>query len=151
MLTLLPNHCVTAHSSVLFNSFPASDTSLCSAKVFLPLRNTIQVFFFCFHWLSFDSKENAPFLPKAFNYSCADHDCFHDLFRDVQWENICNVVGSATFFVWGFVLAFMYVSHIRIIESNLFAYFQAAYVPGIARINHFLRFYQHSKSTVSKC
>ena len=54
------------------------------------------------------------------------------------------------FFVWGFVLAFMYVSHIRIIESNLFAYFQAACVPGIARINHFLRFYQHSKSTVFK-
>ena len=54
------------------------------------------------------------------------------------------------FFVWVFVLAFMYASHIRIIESNLFAYFQAVCVPGIARINHFLRFYQHSKSTVSK-
>ena len=53
--------------------------------------------FYClsFHWLSINSKRDAPFHHIAYDYSRADWDGHHDHLRDGQWEDIFKLSVSA--------------------------------------------------------
>ena len=73
-----------------------------------------------FHWLSVKLKSGWHIFFIAFDYSCADWDCFHDHLRDIQWEDIKLVLLLLlVHFLSGFRLVLIYISFIINVRSSL--------------------------------
>ena len=83
------------HSPALLDLFLSSDTSICSAMVFLPLENSDDVVVSVSIDFPLNSKWEGPFLCIAYDYSFADWNSLYDHLRDVPWEDIFKLGASA--------------------------------------------------------
>ena len=90
--TQIPN--CDCHSPALLDLFLSSDTSICSAMVFLPLENSDHVVVSVSIDFPSNSKWDAPFLCIAYDYSFADWNSLYDHLRDVPWEDIFKLGAS---------------------------------------------------------
>ena len=84
-----------SHIPALLNLFLSSDASICSTMSFPPLRNSDHVVVSVSIDFPSNSQQDAPFHRVAYDYSRADWDSLHDHLRDVPWEDIFNLGGSA--------------------------------------------------------
>ena len=91
---LLGSHC-DSHSPVLLDFFLSSDASICSTTAFAPFRNSDHVVVSVSIDFPTNSQQNVPFHRIAYDYSCADWDGLRDHLRDVPWEDIFKLGGSA--------------------------------------------------------
>ena len=91
--TQIPN--CDCHSPALLDLFLSSDTSICSAMVFLPLENSDHVVVSVSIDFPSNSKWDALFLCIAYDYSFADWNSLYDHLRDVPWEDIFKLGASA--------------------------------------------------------
>ena len=76
-----------SHSFALLDFFISSDTSIYSTMTFPPFRNSDHVVS-VFIDFPINSKQDAPFHCRAYDYSCTDLDVLHDHLRDVPLEDI---------------------------------------------------------------
>ena len=75
-----------SHSSAILDLFLFSDTSICSAMAFPPLRNSDHVLVSVSIGFPSGSQRDAPFHRTAYEYSRADWDGLRgDHLRDVPW------------------------------------------------------------------
>ena len=90
----------------------------------------------------------------TFDYSHADWDCLRDHLRDVPLEDIFKIGASTAaseFSEWVQVGIDVYVPHRKYqVKPQLPPCFSAACAAVIVHRNHFFRFYQKEKSSVSK-
>ena len=84
-----------SHIPALLDLFLSSDASICSTMSFPPLRNSDHVVVSVSIDFPSNSQQDAPFHRVAYDYSRADWDSLHDHLRDVPWEDIFNLGGSA--------------------------------------------------------
>ena len=85
-LTRIPD--CDSHSLALLDLFLSCDTSSCSAMVFILLGNSGHVVVSVSIDFPSNSKWDAPFHCKAYDYSHADWDILCDHLRDIPWEDI---------------------------------------------------------------
>ena len=84
-----------SHSPALLDLFLSSDASICSTMAFPPLGNSDHVVVSVSIDFPSYSQQDALFHHVAYDYSCADWDSLHDHLRDVPWEDIFKLSGSA--------------------------------------------------------
>ena len=105
---------------------------------------------------SSNSKWDAPFHCISYDCSCADQDCLCDHLRDVPWEDIFKLNAPATAADGEFceqvqVGIDIYISHRKYqVKPHSCPWFSDACATAIVHRNHFLRFYQHNKSSERK-
>ena len=88
---------------------------------FPPLGNSDHVVFSVSIDFPSNSKRDAPFHSRGYDYSCADWDGLRDHLRDVPWEDIFDLSASAAaseFCEWVQV-GIMYITIIVNIRSSL--------------------------------
>ena len=109
-----------SHSPALLDSFPSSETSICSTMAFPPLGNSNHVVSVSIDFPS-NSQWDAPFHYIAYDYSRADWYGLCDHLRDVPWEDIFKLGASLLLlnFVIGFRLALVDISLVEKIRSRL--------------------------------
>ena len=83
-----------SHSPALLDLFLSSDASICSIKVFPPLRNSDVVVSGSIDF-PINSKQGDPFHSMAYDYFCVDWDGLCDHLRDVPLEDIFKLSASA--------------------------------------------------------
>ena len=83
-----------SHSPTLLDLSLPSDASICSTMAFPPLGNSDVVVSVSIDFPSY-SRQDAPFHRIAYDYSCADWEGLRDHLRDVPWEDIFKLSGSA--------------------------------------------------------
>ena len=98
-----------------------------------------------------NSQWNAPFYRIAYDYSRADWDGLRDHLRDVPWEDIFKLGGSAAaseFCEWVQVGIYVYIPHRKYqVKPHSSPWFSAACAVAIVCRNHFFRLYQKDKSS----
>ena len=117
--TCIPDY--GSHSPAFLDLFVSSDASICPPMAFPPLGNSDLVLVSVSIDFPSYSQRDAPFHGIAYDCSLANWDGLRDHLRDVPWENILKLSGSAAarkFCEWVKV-ELMYISHIEIIRSNL--------------------------------
>ena len=110
-----------SHSPALLDLFISSDASICSTMAFPPLGNSNHVVVSVSIDFPINSKWGAPFHYITYDYCRADWDGLQDHLKDVSWEDIFKLSGSAATsnFVSGFRLELMYTSLIVSIRLSL--------------------------------
>ena len=143
-----------SHSPALLDFFLSSDNSICSAMAFSPLRNSDHVVVSVSIDFPSNSKQNALFHCIAYDYFCADWDGLCDHLRDVPWEYIFKVSGSAAASEFCDWVQLGINAHIPQRKYQVKPYsspwFLAACAAAIVHRNHFFRLYQQNKSLESK-
>ena len=121
---------------------------------FPPLGNSDHVVFSVSIDFPRNSKQDTPFHRVAYDYSCADWQGHCDHLRDVSWEDIFTLSGSAAaseFCEWVQVGIDVYIPHRKYqVKPHSSPWFSAAFAAAIIHRNHFFCLYQHSKSSESK-
>ena len=87
-----------------------------------------------------NSKQDAPFHPVAYDYSCADWDSLCDHLRRVPWDNIFKLSASVAseFYDWFQVGIDVYIPHPKYqVKSHSTLWFSAACAVAI-EINFFI-------------
>ena len=97
------------------------------------------------------SQPDAPFHSIAYDYSRDDWDGLHDYLRDVPWENIFKLSGSAAaieFCEWVHVGIDVHIPHRKYqVKPHPSPWFSAGCVAAIVHRNHFFNLYQKDKSS----
>ena len=121
---------------------------------FLPLENSDHVDVSVSIDFPSNSQRDALFHHIAYDYSRADWDGLHDHSRDVLWEDIFKLGGSAAgieFCEWVQVGIDVYISHRKYqVKPHSSPWFSAACAAAIVHRNHFFHLYQREKSSDSK-
>ena len=112
-LTWIPE--CDSHSPALLDLFLSSDASICSTMAFPPLENPDHVVVSVSIDFAKNSKKDALFYHKAYDYSCADWDGLHDHLRDVQWDTfkLSASAAASEFCEWIQVGMDIYIPHHR--------------------------------------
>ena len=120
-LVNFPTRIPDSHNSALLDLFLSSDASICFTMAFPPFGNSDHVVILVSIDFPLNSQQDVPFHLIAYDYSFADWDGLCDHLRDVQWEDILDLLLLLLLvsFVSGFRLELMYVSLIEIIRSSL--------------------------------
>ena len=130
-----------SHSSALLDFFLSSDASICSSMAFPPLGNSDHVIVSVSSDFPSNSQRDALFHHIAYDYSRADWDGLHDHLRDVLWEDIFKLGGSAAgieFCEWVQVGIDVYISHRKFhVKPCSSPWFSAACGATIVHRNHF--------------
>ena len=150
-LTWIPE--CDSHSPALLDLFLSSDASICSTMAFPPMENPDHVVVSVSIDFATNSKKDALFYHKAYDYSCADWDGLHDHLRDVPWDTIKLSASAAAseFCEWIQVGMDIYILHHRYqVKLHLSPQFSAAYATVTVHRNHFFHLNQESKSSESK-
>ena len=125
-----------------------------SSDAFPPLANSNHVLVSVSIDFRSDSKWDAPFHRRDYDYSRADWDSSCDHLRDVPWEDIFKLSASAAsseFFDWVQVGTDVYIPHRKYeVKPHSSPWFSAACVAAIVHRNHFFHLYQQNKSFESK-
>ena len=103
-----------SYSPALLDFFLSSDASICSTMAFPPLGNSDHVFVSVSIDFPSNSQQDAPFHCIACDYYGADWDDLCDNLRDVPWEDIFKLGGSAAaseFCAWVQVGVDVYIPH----------------------------------------
>ena len=87
-----------------------------------------------------NSKWDAPFQCIAYDCSYADWDALHDHLREAPWEDIFNLVASATASEFCELIRIdVYIPHHKYqVKSHLFSWFLGACAAAIVHRNKFL-------------
>ena len=110
-----------SHGPALLDLFLSFDASICSTMAFPPLENSDHVVVSVSIDFPSNSYWDAPFYRIAYDYSCAHWDGLHGHLRDVPWEDIFKLGGSAAasvFCEWVQVGIDVYIPH-RKYQINL--------------------------------
>ena len=102
-----------SHSPALLDLFLSFDASICSTMAFPPLANFDHVVVSVSIDFLSNSQRDTPFHCIAYDYSRADWDGLRGHLRDVPWEDIFRVSGSAAaskFWEWVRVGIGVYIS-----------------------------------------
>ena len=141
------------HSPALLDLFLSSDASICSTMAFPPLANSDYVVVSVSIDFPFNSKGDAPFHHKAFDYSRADWDSHCDHLRNVPWEDIFKLSPSAAaseFCEWVQVGIDVDIPHSKYqVKPHSSPWFSATCGAVIVHRNHFC-LYEQNKSYKSK-
>ena len=142
------------HSPALLDLLLSSDASTCSIMAFPILGNSDHLIVSVSIDYPSNSKWDAPFHHKDYNYSCADWDGLHDHLRNAPWENIFKLNASAAASI------FCELVHVGIdvciphrtyqVKPHLSPWFSAACAAAIVHRNPFFRLYQQNQSSESK-
>ena len=84
-----------SHSPALLDLFISSDANIRFTNALFPLGNSDHVVVSVSIDFPSYSQRDAPFHCIAYDYSRADWDGFRDHLRDVPWQNIFKLSGSA--------------------------------------------------------
>ena len=112
VLTRIPD--CDSHSLAVLDLFLFSGISICSTMTFPSFRNSDQVVVSVSIYFLINSKQDAPFHRRAYDYSRADWDGLCDHFRNVPWEDIFKLGASAAaskFCEWVQVGIDVYIPH----------------------------------------
>ena len=143
-----------SHSLALLDLFYSSDASICYTMAFPPLGNSDHVVVSVSIDFRINSKQDTPFHRVAFDYSHTDWDGLRDHLRDVPWEEIFQLSGSAAsskFCEWFQVGIDVYFPHRKYqVKPHSSSWFSAACAAAIVHRNHFFCLYQQNKSSESK-
>ena len=108
---------------------------------FPPLGNADHVFVSVSSNFPSNSQQDALFHCIAYYYSCADWDGLCDHLRDVPWEDIFKLIGSAAnseFCEWVSVAIDVYIPHCKYqVKPHSLPLFSAACAAAIVHRNHF--------------
>ena len=142
-----------SHSPALLDLFLSSDASICSTMAFPPLGNSDHVVSVSIDFPS-NSQQDALFHCIAHDYSGADWDGLCDHLRDVPWEDIFKLGGSAAaseFCEWVQVGIDVYIPHGKYqVKPHSSPWFSAACAAAIVYKHHFFHLHQKDKSFDSK-
>ena len=101
-----------------------------------------------------NSKRDAQFQRKTYDYSPADWDGLRDHFRGVSWENISKFSAPAPvspFFEWVQVGIYVYIPHCKNhVKTYLSPWFLRNCAAAIIHRNYFFWLYQENESSESK-
>ena len=138
----------------LLDLFICSDASIYSTMAYPALGNSDLVFVSISVDLPSNSKRDAQFQRKTYDYSPADWDGLRDHFRGVSWENISKFSAPAPvspFFEWVQVGIYVYIPHCKNhVKTYLSPWFLRNCAAAIIHRNYFFRLYQENESSESK-
>ena len=115
-LSFLLGYLVLTFSYALLDLFLSSDAGICSTMALPPVGNSDHVAVSVSMDFLSNSKGDAPFHHKAYDYFHADWDGLRDHLRDVPWEDIFKLTAcAATSEFYGKVQSGIdiYIPHIR--------------------------------------
>ena len=131
------------HSPPSLDSFISSDAIICSTIAFPPLGNSNHVVVSVSIDVPSDSQQDALFHCIAYDYSHADWDGLCDNLRDVPWEDVFKLGGSAAaskFCEWVQVGTDVYIPHRKYqVKPRSSPWFSAACAAAIVHRNYFFR------------
>ena len=140
-----------SHSPAFLDFFLSSNTSICSAMAFPPLGNSDHVVVSVSIDFPSNSQQDALLHCIADYYSRADWDDLLDHLRDIPWEDIFKLGGSAaasTFCGWVQVGIDVYIPHRKYqAKSYSSPWFSTACTAAIVLKNHFFHLCQKDKSS----
>ena len=121
-----------SNSPALLNLFLSSDISICSTMTFPPLGNSDHVVLSASMDFSSNSKRDAPFYCKAYDYFCADWDGLQDHLRKISLSSVLLLLQAGID---------AYIPYRKYhIKSHPSPWFSAAYAAAIVHRNHFFSF-----------
>ena len=129
-LTWIPDY--DSHSTAPLDLFLSSDASICSTMTFPPLGNSDHVVLSASMDFSSNSKRDAPFYRKAYDYFCADWDGLQDHLRKISLSSVLLLLQAGID---------AYIPYRKYhIKSHPSPWFSAAYAAAIVHRNHFFSF-----------
>ena len=136
-----------SYNPVPLDLFISSDISICSTMAFPPLGNSDHVVVPVSIDFPSNSKQDASFHRRAYDYSCADWDHLHDRLRDVPWEAIFEDIfklrtsaAASEFCEWAQVGIDVYIPHHKYqVKPHSSPWFSATCAAAIVHRNHFFR------------
>ena len=138
----------------LLDLFICSDASIYSTMAYPALGNSDLVFVSISVDLPSNSKRDAQFQRKTYDYSPADWDGLRDHFRGVSWEDISKFSAPAPvspFFEWVQVGIYVYIPHCKNhVKTYLSPWFLAICSAATIHRNYFFWLYQGNESSESK-